>query len=149
MSAKLSYLASLRSVDSPFPATWLFGLLQTHGQYIARRAVEDVVCGRPQQQGESVATMAADHDQITALFLRQAVYFLAGLSVGKVAILRCQTRVAVGEAVHALACLVELLLLTHRKVPRHVAAEGREIGRAAWRERESQDGEIWVGAYTL
>jgi len=90
--------------------------------------VQDVVGRGTEQQRQPVTAMAANHDQVAALLLGQAMHFLARLAVGQVALFRREARVAVGEAVHALAGLVELLLLQHGEVHRYVAAEGHRHG---------------------
>jgi len=70
-----------------------------------------------------VTAVATDHNEVALLFGGEAVDFLARLAVGQVAVFRGQFRVAAGEAVEAFAGLIELLLLEHRQVHRHVAAE--------------------------
>ena len=44
--------------------------------------MENVIGGGAEQQGEAMAAMAADHDQVATLFLGQTVDFLPGLAVG-------------------------------------------------------------------
>jgi len=72
--------------------------------------------------------MAADHDQVALLILRQLVDFLARLAVDQVRVAAIDIRVLVVQALHAFLGLVELLLLQLRQVHRHVAAEGHGHG---------------------
>lgn len=90
--------------------------------------MQHIIGGRAQQQGQAVTTMATDHNQIAVLFFGQAMDFLARLAVSQVTLLWSQLRVAFGEVVQAFAGLVELLLLQHRQVHRHIAAKGHGHG---------------------
>src|SRR5476649_855374 len=54
---------------------------QFYCQHIARRAVQYVIGSRAQQQRQAMTAVAADHDQVTALFLGQVVDFLTRLAV--------------------------------------------------------------------
>ena len=86
-------------------------LFQLHRQHIARCAVQDVIGGGAQQQGQAVTAMAADHDQVAALFLGQVMDFLAWLTLGQVALTFFQVRVLGDQALKAFLGLIELLLL--------------------------------------
>src|SRR5690606_4792554 len=70
-----------------------------------------------------MTAMAAYHDQVTVIFLGQAVDLLSRLPVSQVLLLRSQARVAVGKACDTLASLVELLLLEHGQIHRNIATE--------------------------
>ena len=89
--------------------------------------MQQVVGRRAQQQRQAVTTVAADHDQVTALFLGHAVDFLARLAVGQHAIAG-QLRILGSETVQSLAGLLDLLLLQRRQVHGHVTAKGHGHG---------------------
>ncbi len=80
--------------------------------------------------------MAADHDQVASLFRGEAVDFLARLPVDQVALLAAEVRIAYGEGIQAFTGLVELLLLQHRQVHRHVPTEGHGHGLDHMHHRE-------------
>ncbi|VVP52920.1 hypothetical protein PS898_05436 [Pseudomonas fluorescens] len=68
--------------------------------------------------------MAADHDQVAAVFLGEVVDFLARLAVSEVGVFLGHFRVFEDQPVQALLGLVKLLLLQLGKVHGHVAAKG-------------------------
>src|SRR3990167_4583316 len=106
----------------------LGGVFQAYGEHVTGGTVQHVIGGRAQQQGQAVTSVTADHNKIAVLFFGQAMNLLAWLAVGQVALLWCQLRVALGEVVQALAGLVELLLLQHRQVHRHITTKGHGMG---------------------
>ena len=71
--------------------------------------------------------MAADDDQVAAIFGRHTMDFLAGMTEGYLQLLGGQAEVA-GEQLHAFAGLFELLLLQHGQIHGNVAAIGHGQG---------------------
>ena len=75
-----------------------------------------------------MAAVAADDDQVALLFFGEAMDFLARLTISQVAMFGAKSGILVGKFIQTLACLVELLLLQHRQIHRHVAAKGHGHG---------------------